>query len=401
MKKIFTLLAIGVLNLSFCQGVSFEKTSFKEALQKAKKENKILFMDCYTTWCGPCKWMTKEIFPLKEVGDFFNENFINIKIDMEKGEGIALNSKYEITAYPSLLFIDSEGKEIHKLVGGKYAPDLIEGAKAAINPNTRIDRLKEEYNNGNKNYDFLVIYLKALKAENNTKNMAIVAKEIIEQSSIEKFMTKDLFFIIDAANFSYGTEEFNYLLNNKEKVKTLTKEYDYGMVYFRPISAHLKKYAKECKSIEALHLEIENSNVLFDMSKFGNIKKSLNYEFYIANNQLQTWYDNKLKDAEALKGEKQYIYMYNGICDEILRTPKLATSNEIVDDFITIAQNLAANREYGIIMGNLMLAKLYLYKKDKKKAQTGFDIFFEENKKAGGNNDYLLLRNLRKAIENL
>ncbi|GAA3604435.1 thioredoxin domain-containing protein [Flavivirga amylovorans] len=401
MKKIFTLLAIGVLNLSFCQGVSFEKTSFKEALQKAKKENKILFMDCYTTWCGPCKWMTKEIFPQKEVGDFFNENFISIKIDMEKGEGIALNSEYGVNAYPTLLFIDSSGKEIHKLVGGKKAPDLIEGAKAALNPNTRISSLKEKYNNGNKDHDFLVTYLKALQAESNAANIAIVAKEIIAQSSIEKFMTNDLFFVIAAANFSYGTKEFNYLLNNKENVKALTKDYEYGTVYFRPIFGHLQKYAKECKSLEALHLEIKNSNTLFDISKFRDVKKDLSYDFYIANNELQTWYVNKLKDAEALKGEKQHIYVYYDICDEILRTPKLAASNEIIDNFITIAQNFAADRENGIIMGNIMLAKLYLHKKDKEKAQTSFDIFFEENAKAGGNNNHPSVSNLRKAIENL
>jgi uncharacterized protein YyaL (SSP411 family) len=57
---------------------------------KAKKENKLIFVDAYASWCGPCKLMVKNIFPLKTVGDYYNSHFINAKIDMEKGEGIEL-----------------------------------------------------------------------------------------------------------------------------------------------------------------------------------------------------------------------------------------------------------------------------------------------------------------------
>ncbi|GAA4234651.1 hypothetical protein GCM10022291_14580 [Postechiella marina] len=402
MKKVVVLIIFTFISTaSFSQGISFEHGTFKEAIEKAKKENKLVFMDCYTTWCGPCKWMSKEIFPQKEVGDFFNDNFISIKVDMEKGEGIALNSKYGIKAYPTLLFIDGNGNEVHKLVGGLKAPDLIEGAKSALNPNLRISSLKAKYDSGNKDPEFLMSYLSALKKQHDSKNMATVAKEIIKQSDLEKFMTKDLFFVISAANYAYNTKAFNYLLKNKKKVKEITEPFEYGTVFYSPIYVHLQEYATKCKSIKELNKEVDRCVKPFGINEFGDIKMSLSYNYYLANNQLQTWYDNKIKDAETLKGDQRYIHNYYNICDEILRSPKLSKSTEIIDNFIKIAVNFAADKENGIIMGNLMLAKLYLHTKEKEKAKNSFNVFFEENAKSGGVNDHPSVTNLKTAIYNL
>jgi hypothetical protein len=99
--------------------------------------------------------------------------------------------------------------------------------------------------------------------------------------------------------------------------------------------------------------------------------------------------------------ERGYICNYHSICDEILRTPELAASNKIVDDFTKIAVEFAADKENGIIMGNLMLAKLYLHKQEKEKAAKAFDIFFAENGKAGGNNTHPSVTNLKDAIDKL
>lgn len=96
---LFTVFAFG-------QGIQFENSDFKTIIAKAKKENKLIFLDAYTDWCTPCKMMVKNIFPLKSVGDYYNANFINAKIDMEKGEGIELAKKFGVKVYPSYLFIN-------------------------------------------------------------------------------------------------------------------------------------------------------------------------------------------------------------------------------------------------------------------------------------------------------
>lgn len=66
------------------EGIKFEDITFNEALKKAKEQGKLIFMDCYTTWCGPCKMMSNQVFKQKQVGDFFNQNFVNLKVDMKR-----------------------------------------------------------------------------------------------------------------------------------------------------------------------------------------------------------------------------------------------------------------------------------------------------------------------------
>ena len=98
MKHIYTLL-LGLLAWSASmaqEGVNFRDITFEEALKQAKSENKLVFMDCYTSWCGPCKNMADKVFPQKAAGDYFNPRFVCVKYDMEKGAGVELAKKFEI-----------------------------------------------------------------------------------------------------------------------------------------------------------------------------------------------------------------------------------------------------------------------------------------------------------------
>ena len=72
------------------EGIHFEQGSWAEITAKAKTEKKLIFIDCYTSWCGPCKQLSAEIFPQKAVAEFFNTHYVNYKVDMEKGEGVSL-----------------------------------------------------------------------------------------------------------------------------------------------------------------------------------------------------------------------------------------------------------------------------------------------------------------------
>lgn len=99
------------------EGIYFENLSFEEAIQKAKKEDKLIFLDAYAVWCGPCKMMDRTTFKSEKVGEVFNKNFINIKIDMEKGEGPSLARKYQVRAYPTMMLINAEGKVKKRVLG--------------------------------------------------------------------------------------------------------------------------------------------------------------------------------------------------------------------------------------------------------------------------------------------
>ncbi len=113
-------------------GINFFQGTLLEARAKANKENKLIFIDCFTTWCGPCKSMSKKIFTQKDVGDFYNKNFICVKMDMDLAEGISVNDKYIVDVYPTYLFIDSKGTIKHRDIGYIAAKKFIELGKTAL-----------------------------------------------------------------------------------------------------------------------------------------------------------------------------------------------------------------------------------------------------------------------------
>ena len=123
MKKslLFLVLLFAAFNVS--AQVKFETGNFKSLVSQATKEDKLIFIDAFAEWCGPCKYMTSNIFPLKNVGDYLNKNFVNAKIDMEKGEGPAIARKFNVRSYPTFLILDSKGKEVARIVGSSRSGD--------------------------------------------------------------------------------------------------------------------------------------------------------------------------------------------------------------------------------------------------------------------------------------
>ncbi len=113
--------------------IEFFNGSFKEALEKAKKEGKMVFIDSYTSWCGPCKHLKKNILPDESLSKYINENFVALSINIEKGEGPRLKRKYPHYTFPTLLFINSNGKLKNKFNGlPTYgAQELLNFAKLA------------------------------------------------------------------------------------------------------------------------------------------------------------------------------------------------------------------------------------------------------------------------------
>ena len=100
---------------------------------EAKKQKKMIFIDAYTSWCGPCRMLKQNTFTDKAAGDFFNKHFINIALDMEKGDGIAFAQKYQVTAYPTLFIMDPEEKSVTTSEGYINPAQLIEFGKYVIN----------------------------------------------------------------------------------------------------------------------------------------------------------------------------------------------------------------------------------------------------------------------------
>lgn len=141
-------------------GIDFFHGTWTEGVAKAKQENKKIFIDFFTEWCGPCLNMALTVFTLPEVGYEYNKNFVCMKIDAEKGEGVELAKRFGIRSYPSYIFVDPQTeKMIHRSGGNKPAADFIADIQGALNPELSSVYLAEKYASGNYDAKFLMDYI--------------------------------------------------------------------------------------------------------------------------------------------------------------------------------------------------------------------------------------------------
>ncbi len=196
------------------EGIQFFGGSWDEAIETAKKEHKLIFMDAYAEWCGPCKRMAKEVFTQKELGDFFNKYFINVKMDMEKGEGPKLAQKFKVSAYPTLFFIDGAGEVVNVQVGGVNAEQLLGLAKVSMNKGDKSKNFEEEYENGNRDPEMLKAYAYALMVSG--KPTMKIANEYIKSQG-ENSSDAFLEFIFDFATEA-DCSIFDKLIQHREKL---------------------------------------------------------------------------------------------------------------------------------------------------------------------------------------
>ncbi len=147
------------------QGVRFEKGNLEQVLAKAKVERKIVFVDAYAVWCGPCKWMSNNVFPDSEVGSYFDKYFVAMKLDVERGEGPVIKTRYAIEGLPGYLFLDPDGNVVYR--GGGRMPKekfmtLLEEARTAAADSNSVGRMAARYAMERNNEEFLKEYLDKL-----------------------------------------------------------------------------------------------------------------------------------------------------------------------------------------------------------------------------------------------
>lgn len=176
------------------QGIQFFAGNWSETVAKAKAEDKLIFIDFYTQWCGPCYNMTKDVFVRSDVGSFYNTHFVNVKIDAENGEGIGLAKKFGVRSYPTYAFVDPLTEELVHRSGSRQSADVfIYTGKSAITPNLRSFYLEEEYQKGNREQDFLMDYIAYKKSVYANKDVLEAFDELLGRASLTEKKIWDLY----------------------------------------------------------------------------------------------------------------------------------------------------------------------------------------------------------------
>lgn len=243
------------------QGMNFTEDNWETILAKAKAENKIVFVDAYAVWCGPCKWMDANVFPDTKVGEFYNTNFINAKIDMEKGEGKDIAKKYKVQAYPTFLFINGDGELVHRGVGGRPAADFIALGESASDPTMQLLGLEKQYNDGERGGDFMTRYAAAL--QDGGMDVAKVADEYL--GSLDSYDDKEIMSFIYETTSKPTQKGFAIMADNLEayynefgKAKVMQKiDYALKRAHFSSLTKMAEMYEKylpeEAERLTARH----------------------------------------------------------------------------------------------------------------------------------------------------
>jgi len=300
-KQLLIVSTLFIAMSSFAQGIVFEQGTWKQVLEKAKQTNKPIFVDVYTTWCGPCKKMSSEIFPLAEVGAVYNVNFVCYQIDAEKGEGIDFAKKYEVKAYPSYLFIKPDGTLFSRALGSMPAKSFIDvstSALADMNDPKSIEEWDKEYLTRKNETAFLLSYMdkRSKLGKSNDQLFDEYLRLIPEEELTSDIVVKK--YANDGQQLKVNSFAYDNLLKNRTKY--FGKLFGYTDVFLMAGVMNTMREAAKLKDEQLLEKAIKAYDQLPGSSlqkqkdeiymeyyqRAGNTNKYLKYATGFCNNYL-------------------------------------------------------------------------------------------------------------------
>lgn len=249
MKNLFLLALIltSLVNAN-AQGIEFFHGSWEEAVAKAQKEEKVIFVDAFASWCGPCKRMAANVFPQPEVGAFFNKNFVCLKLDVEKDPvGIRFRQKYPVSAFPTLYFIDYNEEVIQAVRGAQQADALIKLGESILGQVDRSGEFAEAYENGDRNPQLVYNYVKALNRAGKS-SLKIANDYLRDQEDLTT--EQNLKFILEATTEA-DSRIFALMIEHRKAIESLMGK-----------EAVEEKILEACRATAGKGIEFESENLI-------------------------------------------------------------------------------------------------------------------------------------------
>ena len=347
------LMAISLLLTAWtvveADGIVFHHGTWPEAMAKAKESGQLIFVDAYTTWCGPCKLMSAKTFPDKSVGEFYNANFINVKLDMEKGEGLDFSDKYGVSAFPTLLFIDGEGQLVMKTVGYMDPAKFLDAGRSALKKGDKSALYAKEYNAGKRDFNTVYNYVKALNQAG--KSSLKIANEYIN-SQKDLSTPENLRFILESATEA-DSRIFDLAVKSKEP---LIKMFGEEKVKSKWIQAGHRTVLKAIEFQTFDLLVAAQQEIRAAMPEEGDaFEFNSNIHYYTATKDAENLYksmkklpssvekDPDLINHLALEVEKSFNTdeKLTGLCEQLFS--KIITTSSAMDHQFTLARIFALN----------------------------------------------------------
>lgn len=286
---------------SYAQGIEFVHVKWQEAIEMAKEQNKLLFVDSYTEWCGPCKRMAKHEFVKADVGEIYNENFINLKLDMESKNGRTFDSSYPVSAYPTMFFIDGEGKVVKKVKGGQKGDGLISMAKKVLKSYDTSGKFKEKYDAGDRSYEIVYSYVEALNKA--SKPSLRISNDYLKSNPEITEEQKLQFYHV--ATVDADSKIFDKMVENKSEIIDLIGAENFDKKVESACNNTVKK-AIEYEAESLLEEAIQKSSALSKGGKEYGLNAKMTYAKSMKNSEM---YANAAKDLSKiyLKGDIEKV----------------------------------------------------------------------------------------------
>ena len=211
-------LALAISHVLCAQGVTFSDGSFDEALARAAEEDKLVFVDAYAVWCGPCRRMSSDVFPREDVGAFFDEHFVSLKIDMEKGPGKAFGKRFPVSSYPTLLFIDAGGELVKRVIGAQGPEQLIKQAQLALRKSGSAEDYALQYRRGDRSPALVATYVKTLNRAGEPS--LAIANEFLRGPDVD-FADDDVLAVVYNACVQADSRVFGLLTEHRAALNRL------------------------------------------------------------------------------------------------------------------------------------------------------------------------------------
>ncbi len=309
MKKILTTIFLSFTILSTqAQEINFEKGSWQETVAKAKAQNKPIFIDFFTTWCGPCKQLEQKVYSKPEVIQKMNANFINFKIDAEKGEGPNLARKFEVSAYPFLVWADKNQNVLLTDAGYMPVSEFLKSVDNALNQyrEGRLEDYETQYRAGKRDANFLADFI------NKRHAMVMDNRELVEQyllaiPTAEQTSEKTLK-LLSENTFTLNGKAIELLQNQavfkKYGISTLESVATTMMEYFRN--------ALRTKNIDLLE-KLAGLNLKLNSIEAGRQNERYRMEFYKSTNNTPKYIETaqNLADKYLMNVSKEELNKQN------------------------------------------------------------------------------------------
>lgn len=224
---LFFVLCLTV-KLAFSQGIVFEKGTLAECLLKARQENKLVFVDVYTLWCEPCKRVAATVFTQEKLGKYYNQHFVNCKLDGEKREGPEMVKKYKIEGYPTFLYLNGEGEVVYRFSGAKDVRGFMEAANyVEISAGYGgWEKMQEDYKGGRNDVDFLRDYYELSVGDEKERAM----KRYLMALPDEKLLVPEVGKMIGNLE-QYDYTFFNHLIEARVRAGEKSEDFDMQVTF--------------------------------------------------------------------------------------------------------------------------------------------------------------------------